>query len=136
MVITETSELDCMIVVLTIPKEMAFQSLVGGRFQNFLEQPAGEGLEAILEEQHAEQKIETPAAISLKSGADSKIHKPELPRMTGRMMRRIMNGALLLFMHFKSRQGDEDSHPITHWIDEPSSSMGSPIQRVKIALIG
>ena len=54
MVITDTSELDCMMVVVTTPKLSAFQGLsvvLRSRFR-----AAGECLEALFQEQHAKQK--------------------------------------------------------------------------------
>ena len=55
-VITETSELDCITVVLNDTKRQRLPQAVGRLAQQSFQQPAGEGLETLFERQHAEQE--------------------------------------------------------------------------------
>ncbi len=66
--ITETSELDCMIVVETIPKSILFQVLSVVFCSSFSNTPPVKALNPSSRKSIPNKNIETPAAISLKSG--------------------------------------------------------------------
>jgi len=72
MVITDTRELDCVMVVETTPKDMLFHSLFVVRRRIFSNTPPVKTLKPSSRNSIPKRKMATPAAISLKSGLSQK----------------------------------------------------------------
>ena len=68
MVMIETNELDCMMVVVTTPNEIAFQNRSVVRLRIFSSSPPVNALDPSSRNSMLKRKIATPAAISLNSG--------------------------------------------------------------------
>ena len=79
MVIRDTSELDCMTVVLVMPRRMAFPYAVRRLAQHGFQGAAREGFKALFQRHHAKKKQRQAGGDDFEVGADPETVGRELP---------------------------------------------------------
>ena len=100
MVITDTSELDCRILVETTPNDRLFQSLSVERARTRSSTPPENTLKPFSSDSIPNIKIATPAEIVLNSGLIQK-PQPRMIKMTGKIVFLSMSRYYFLFVLYR-----------------------------------